>query len=181
MGSLAWVVAVAVAGQVYAVDPQLSAEAKASPVADRWLTLDRSVLTGGVSRGGHPLEDSWDAAFSDVAASLPHAQRGHAFQIAARVEFYGGFATTLAGAGLLLVRMFVPSAGAVGWGALTAVLLGTVGNLLGIIHARTARSELLEAIRLHNGAVNDALPEDQRLDLQEFGPPPITPPPSAAR
>jgi hypothetical protein len=176
------VLLIASADSLPGLAPELTAEAKASPAAERWLTLDRNFLAGGLSRGGRLYNGDWDAAFSDVPESLVPAHRGHAFQIAARIEYVGGTATTLAGLTLMLLRSFSPVPAGSPLGSILVAAVGLTGALLGFIHSRIAYAALLEAVRLHNGAVNDALPEDQRLDLGEFGPQPATsPPPSAAR
>jgi hypothetical protein len=178
MLALPVVLLIASADPVYATNPELTAEAKASPAADRWMTLDRGILTGGLNLGGTRFDGNWDAAFSDAPASLPLARKGHALQVASRVEYVGGSTTALTGLALLGLRMFLSSPSTVGlWGGLVFSFIGMTGMVLGIIHARTAYAALLEAVRIHNGAVNDSLPEDQRLDLGEFGP--FNPPPSA--
>jgi hypothetical protein len=177
MLALSVVLMIASAAPVYATDPELTAEAKASPAADRWMTLDRGILTGGLKLGGSRFDGDWDAAFSDAPASLPLARRGHALQVASRFEYVGGATTALAGLALLGLRMFSPPSSGGLWGGLVLSFIGMTGMILGIIHARSAYAALFEAVRLHNGAVNDSLPEDQRLDLGEFGP--INPPPSA--
>jgi hypothetical protein len=136
------------------------------------VTLDRNLIVGGLSRGGLPCSRDWDAAFSDVPESVVPAHRGHAFQIAGRIEYVGGTATTLAGITLMLLRSFTPGPSGSPVGSIIVAAIGLTGALLGFIHSRIAYAALMEAVRVHNGAVNDSLPEDQRLDLGEFGPQP---------
>jgi hypothetical protein len=149
---------------------ELTPAAKASPLANRWLTFDRDFLTGDLRQGDKPVEGEWSRVFEAVPEALPHARRGQALRARAFDEFFAGAGL----AGSSLVSLLVLGLAFKTFTIALAVSLPlfaafVVAEVLCAVHLRQAREATYQAIRLYNSALNEALPPDQRLDLGEFG------------
>jgi hypothetical protein len=155
----------------WAWDPELTPQAKASPLAGQWLTVSSSMLFGGVQQAGETLHVDWVSRFERVPASVPHAARGRHLQLLGQVEYFG---SGLPAAGSMMLILATRATAAV-LGAIGGVALTVALQALAWAHLRESYREVLEAVRIYNTALNDTLPPDQQLDLGEFGLPPAPP------